>query len=438
MHVIFFVAVNPHSKEEIDRWRNRALSLSLCKDCKIEIKTTTMQLTLDPSKHRIDKTLGYTRISDGIKFWETDWFYDLLIERLVNQGCLKCTPELYHSNYQTEAEEDSKYLDEIANLRDEDRKEFTETEMQKGIEIFLDNDDYNKKENRPFETIFRRGTKHDILMYWGAHCYFHNITLEHAKLFAQKLDNATGNPDNPLRLQPIEEAYRRGKNKQSIRGKSGLIEAFAATCKNGPNQTLARQRLEKLNDALDLEDKRPKKKNGRSRDTNALNQADIIVKLALQSIPFCFKNHFKEYCAVVKVVTATETHYEVMNMEDHNFSSALRYLWEQENIAQNRPLKTTISQDHIKQASATLESKIDRSGIPRIRTHLRVAWKEENKVIRYDLGNDRWQQVEIIGSEDGKSGVKIIDSNSMMKEIEEWKKSEFDPNKTPVLFRRYD
>jgi GNAT superfamily N-acetyltransferase len=39
-----------------------------------------------------------------------------------------------------------------------------------------------------------------------------------------------------------------------------------------------------------------------------------------------------------------------MNIEDHNFSSALRYLWEQENIAQTKPLKTTISQDHIKQA----------------------------------------------------------------------------------------
>jgi hypothetical protein len=439
MHVIFFAVVNSDSKEEFDRWRNRALSLRLCKDCKIEIKTTTMQLTLDPSRHRIDKTLSYTRISDGIRIWESDWFYELLIERLVNQGCLKCTPEQYHSSYQTEAEEDSKNLDEIATLRDEDRKEFTETEMQKGIEILLGNDEDNKKENRPFETIFRRGTKHDVLMYWGAHCYFHNITLEYAKLFAQKLDNATGSPDNPLRLQPIEEAYRRGKNKQSIRGKSGLVEAFSIACKNGPNQTLARQRLEKLNNVLDLESKKPKKKGSvRSRDRNAPNQADVIVKLALENIPFCFKNQFKEYCAVVKVVTATDTHYEVMNMEDHNFSSALRYLWEQENIAQNKPLKTTISQDHIKQARATLESKIDHSGVPRIMTHLRVAWKEENKVIRYDLANDKWQQVEISGSEDGKSGVRIIDSDNMIKEVEEWKKSKYDPNKTPVLFQRYD
>jgi len=98
-----------------------------------------------------------------------------------------------------------------------------------------------------------------------------------------------------------------------------------------------------------LEDKKPKKKGGSSsKERNAPNQADVIVKLALENIPFCFKNQFKEYCAVLKVVTATETHYEVMNMEDHNFSSALRYLWEQENIAQNRPLKTTVSQDHIK------------------------------------------------------------------------------------------
>jgi hypothetical protein len=134
-------------------------------------------------------------------------------------------------------------LDEIANISDEDRREFTETEMQKGIEIFLSNDEENKRENRPFDTIFYRGTKHDILMYWGAHCYFHNITLAHAKLFAQKLDNASGSPDNPLKLEPIEEAYKRGKNKHPIRGKSGLIESFSAAHKNGPNQTLARQRL---------------------------------------------------------------------------------------------------------------------------------------------------------------------------------------------------
>jgi DNA polymerase family B len=440
MHVIFFVAVNPNSKEEVDRWRNRALSLRLCKDCKIEIKTATMQLTLDPSKHRTDKTLSYTCISDGIKIWESDWFYDLLIERLVNQGCLKCTPEEYHANYLIQAEDDSKYLDEIANLKDEDRKEFTETEMQKGIEIILGNDEDNKKENRPFETIFRRGAKHDTLMFWGAHCYFHNITLAHAKLFAQKLDNASGNPDNPLRLEPIEEVYRRGKNKQPIRGKTGLIEAFSAAYKNGPNQTLARQRLEKLNAVLDLDGKKPKKKGGGcgNKDRDGPNQADIIVKLALENIPFFFKNQFKEYCAVVKVATASDTRYEIMNIEDHNFSSALRYLWEQENIAQNKPLRTTVSQDNIKQACATIESKIDHSGVQRVITHLRVAWKEENKIIRYDLCNDRWQQVEISGSDDGKSGVKIIDSDNMIKEIEEWKKSKYDPNKMPVLFRRYD
>ena len=108
-------------------------------------------------------------------------------------------------------------------------------------------------------------------------------------------------------------------------------------------------------------------------------ETDIIVKLALENIPFFFRNQFKEYCAVVKVVTATNTHYEIMNLEDHNFSSALRYLWEQENIAQNKPLRTTISQDHIKQACATLESKIDHSEIPPLTTYLRVAWREEKK-----------------------------------------------------------
>ena len=130
--------------------------------------------------------------------------------------------------------------------------------------------------------------------------------MTHAKIFAQKLDNASVNPDNPLRLEPVEEAYRRGKNKQPIRGKTGLIETFSTACKNGPNQTLARQRLEKLNAVLNLEGKRPKKKSsGRGgSDRNSPNHADMIVKLALENIPLLFKNQFKEYCAVVKVITA--------------------------------------------------------------------------------------------------------------------------------------
>jgi hypothetical protein len=57
----------------------------------------------------------------------------------------------------------------------------------------------------------------------------------------------------------------------------------------------------------------------------------------LENIPLLFRNQFKEYCAVVKVVTAIDARYELMNIEDHSISSALRYLWEQENIAQNKP-----------------------------------------------------------------------------------------------------
>ena len=76
--------------------------------------------------------------------------------------------------------------------------------------------------------------------------------------------------------------------------------------------------------------------------------------------------------------------------------------------------------------------------------------ERRKKVIRYDLCNDRWQQVEIVGSADGKSGVRVVDSADgksgvrvvdsaeIIKEIEEWKKSKYDSHKMPVIFRRYD
>jgi hypothetical protein len=297
MHVIFFVAVNPNNLQEIDRWRKRALPLKLCKDCKIEIKTMTMQLTLDPSKHRTDSTLGYTRISgstsstssssnddNGIRVWESDWLYDLLIARLMERGCLKFTPEQYHEQYKIEAQEDSKYLDDIANRSEDLRKEFTDKEIQKGIEIFLGEDEENKRDNRPFGSIFYPGTKHEILLCWGGYCFFNNITLEHAKLFAQRLDNTTDTPDHPLHLVPIEESYRKGKSNQPIRGKSGLIEAFANAYRYGTNATtLARQRLEKLNCVLDIESKKPRKRKGtgggaggRSNNNgDIINQADF-------------------------------------------------------------------------------------------------------------------------------------------------------------------
>jgi hypothetical protein len=71
MHVLFYVAVDPNNKKEVEAWRYRALGRHLCKPkCNIEIKTTTMQVTLDPSRHRYDRSLKYTRISEIVNVCE--------------------------------------------------------------------------------------------------------------------------------------------------------------------------------------------------------------------------------------------------------------------------------------------------------------------------------------------------------------------------------
>jgi hypothetical protein len=69
---------------------------------------------------------------------------------------------------------------------------------------------------------------------------------------------------------------------------------------------------------------------------------------------------------------------------------------------------------------------------------LRVAWKEVEGVYRYDKCDPEWHQIEVKASTDGKSGVREITSDVMIKEINEWKASKFDKSKTPIFFRRYD
>ena len=63
---------------------------------------------------------------------------------------------------------------------------------------------------------------------------------------------------------------------------------------------------------------------------------------------------------------------------------------------------------------------------------MRVAWKQKNKVLRYDLTNQLWQQIEI-----SSAGFKIIDSKTVLDEIKEYKDSGFDKNKVPIFFQRY-
>ena len=71
MHVVFAVPVDPNNFEEIKSWENKSKLLAICKeDYKIELKSQNMQITLDPTKHRVDRHLTCTRISKVIAISE--------------------------------------------------------------------------------------------------------------------------------------------------------------------------------------------------------------------------------------------------------------------------------------------------------------------------------------------------------------------------------
>jgi DNA polymerase elongation subunit (family B) len=439
MHVVFAVAVDPNNVEEVKSWENKSLGLSLCKDCKIEIKTHNMQITLDPSKHRVDGK-PYTRISKVIAIAEYPMFYDVLIKTLKENDCLIHIPEEYHAIKEKQAQAD--YNGNKSFKRDAQRFDLTENEIRDCIDIVLGRDEANKKDNCPFGSIYVVGFRNDVAMSLSGFFYWSYITQASAEIVIRKIAEETnndGSADTNKAVSNASTVYRRGDNGQPIRGKSGLIEAFTRAHRD-KNESLAKQRLVKLCEALRIQYKKPQQTASEKRESKESKprQSDIIVQLAHQHIPLFFKNQFKEYCAVVKV----NTHYEIVNLEDQRFSAALRYLWIEENIAKNRPQITTIGEDQIKRAKDTLVSEIERSRIPKITTHLRVAWGQKKEVgtgsIRYDLGNDEWQQIEINGSEDGKSGVRIVNSDIIVKEIHEWKDSNYNPDKIPVLFRRYE
>jgi hypothetical protein len=134
-HLFFSVAVNPNDKEELERWRKRALlhstRLFVDKENVIEIKTQSNQATLAPSKHRTDKSLEYINTS-GIKAISegSSIVYEALIKEIKDRGCIPCTPEEHNNRREQEdATESDKFFQDMKGRKEEDRRDFTEAEL---------------------------------------------------------------------------------------------------------------------------------------------------------------------------------------------------------------------------------------------------------------------------------------------------------------------
>ena len=400
----------PCKIEDIETWRKRALYLNLCKDdCHIEIKTTTMGITLAPSRHRKDKHLSYIQEGSTVLAEVPPIFYEHLIVRLKSQGCIAETPEEYHSRMEASKKADFKSLDQ-----DIERRDLIDSEITDGIEIILGKDDNS------VNSIYVPHHRHNVVMSVGGYLYYRYITLESVKTFIQKLGEAAGDSSEDINnsLKKIDDTWRRGLDGQPILGKSGLIEAFARL-RDG-DLAFGQERLTLLAKTLHLQQA---PKHGEGSTNNSDSNASTLVKIAVKVIPFFFTNHLNRPCAVVQVMT----HYEVMEINTDPFLMVLRRIWQSAN-----PNKIIISDNAVKHARYALIAKSINPEHQTIRTHLRVAWKEKNKILRYDLTNNLWQQIEI-----SSDGVRKLSSKVMLDEIKGYIESGYDKRKVQVLFQRY-
>lgn len=141
LHVVFAVAVDPNNSEEIKLWENKSKLQTICKsDCKIELKSQNMQITLDPTKHRVDRHLAYARTSNIIAISEEPAFCDELFKSLKESNCLTQTLEEYYTNINRRGHFDpSKPLD-----KDAKRSDLTENEINAAVDIILGRDEGNR------------------------------------------------------------------------------------------------------------------------------------------------------------------------------------------------------------------------------------------------------------------------------------------------------
>lgn len=295
-HLLFKI---PARSEEIESWCKRALYANLCKnDCPIEIKTNTMMITLAPSKHRREKDLAYAQRGITTLRELPTTFYDHLVSDLKSQGCIRDTPEEYHSR-----KENSARADFIPLEPDAQRYDLADSDMVPGINIILGRDD------KDVGSAYVLHHRHDMVKSLGGYLFTWYITFESIKSFVLRLGTAAGDSSEDISnsLRKVEETWKRGINEQPIIGKSGLIEAFARL-KEG-YLSFGQERLALLTKALHLERNIPRRGGGKEND------ADVLVKIADREIPFFFMNHLNRACVVVKV----QQHYEVVEINTDPF-----------------------------------------------------------------------------------------------------------------------
>lgn len=255
MHVVFAVAVDPSNLEEIKCWEDKSKLQAVCKDgCKIELKSHNMQITLDPTRHRTDRHLTYTRISKVIAISEEPMFYDALIKALKDADCISETPEEYlaRRDKQSQSDSNSKFN------RSAERSDLTENEIKACIDIILGRDEDNVKENSPFSSIYVAGYRNDVCMCMSGFFYWSHITQASAEIVIKRLAEETndGSADVNKAVGNVGAAYKRADSDLPTLGKSGIIEAFKRSHRD-KNEILAKQRLVKLQDAINAQRKKP-------------------------------------------------------------------------------------------------------------------------------------------------------------------------------------
>jgi hypothetical protein len=104
----------------------------------------------------------------------------------------------------------------------------------------------------------------------------------------------------------------------------------------------------------------------------------LLASIAEKEIRF-FVNHLNQPYAVAKV----RNHYEVTEMNDGLFLGLLRQMWRNSNTS-----GITLSEITLKRARAALVASTMQLEQPRIKTHLRVAWKEKIKVFTMATSRD--------------------------------------------------
>jgi DNA polymerase elongation subunit (family B) len=412
IHLLFKIPIKP---EDIETWRKKALGANLCKDdCRIEIKTSTMMITLAPSRHRKDKHLSYAKRGIAALGDLSAVHYDFLVSDLKAEGGIRETPDEYHVRVESESKVDFTPLDP-----DVERYDLTDSDMEDGIDVILGKDD--KGIISGVGSAYIPGHRDDVVISSAGHLFYYRRTLESIKIFIQKLGERAGDSPEDIRnsLRKVERTWKRGINGQRIRGKSGLIETFARLEKDDNKaQAFGQERLTLLTKVLHLQ-----KPGGRGDQKHGGgNDADTLVKIAEKEIPFFFTNHLNRPCAIVQI----QQHYEVMEILTDPFLVALRRMWQAAH-----PNRITISDDMVKRTRSALIAKSINPELQPIKTHLRVAWKD--KILRYDLTNTLWQQVEVSSN----SGWKILSSKVMLDEIKDYKESGYAKQKMPVFFQRY-